>query len=71
MRDQIEALRKVAGDHAVQLITFKRDETCERLVATFPAEFDNSLAFSLGFKVDQGGFEANVREFQNYLASQM
>ncbi|EPQ31958.1 uncharacterized protein PFL1_00157 [Pseudozyma flocculosa PF-1] len=70
VKQQIEALRKVAGDDAVKLIKFERDEVCERLVATFPQEFDNSYALSLGFKVDQGGFETNVKEFQNHLKSQ-
>ena len=70
VREQVEALRSVAGDAAVQLIRFEKDEVCERLVATFPAHFDNAFACGIGFKVDQGGFEANVREFQAYLAAQ-
>lgn len=70
VKQQIEALRKVAGDDAVARIKFEKDEVCERLVATFPAVFDNEFALSIGFKVDQGGFEANVKEFQEFLASQ-
>ncbi|KAN0066530.1 hypothetical protein ACQY0O_000624 [Thecaphora frezii] len=68
VKEQIDALRNVAGDEAVKLIKFERDEVCERLVATFPQEFDNEFALSLGFKVDQGGFETNVKEFQKHLA---
>ncbi|SPO19718.1 related to nucleoside-diphosphate-sugar epimerases [Ustilago trichophora] len=70
VKEQVEALRKVAGDEAVKLIKFEKDEVCERLVGTFPAKFDNEFACGIGFKVDQGGFEANVREFQEYLAAQ-
>lgn len=70
VKDQVEALRKVAGDEAVKLIKFEKDEVCERLVNTFPARFDNSFALGIGFKVDEGGFEGNVREFQEYLAAQ-
>lgn len=70
VKEQVEALRKVAGDEAVNLIKFEKDKVCERLVGTFPARFDNEFALAIGFKVDQGGFEANVREFQDFLASQ-
>ncbi|GAC96642.1 nucleoside-diphosphate-sugar epimerase [Pseudozyma hubeiensis SY62] len=69
VKDQVEALRKVAGDEAVELIKFEKDEVCERLVRTFPAKFDNEFALGIGFKVDRGGFEANVREFQEFLAA--
>lgn len=70
VKEQVEALRKVAGDEAVALIKFEKDEVCERLVGTFPARFDNEFACGIGFKVDTGGFEANVREFQEFLAAQ-
>lgn len=70
VKDQVEALRKVAGDEAVERIKFEKDEVCERLVSTFPARFDNTFALGLGFKVDQGGFEANVREFQEWLEAE-
>ncbi|KIS71638.1 uncharacterized protein UMAG_00079 [Mycosarcoma maydis] len=70
VKEQVEALRKVAGDEAVALIQFEKDQVCERLVGTFPAKFDNEFALAIGFKVDQGGFEHNIREFQEFLASQ-
>lgn len=70
VKDQVEALRKVAGDEAVARIKFEKDEVCERLVRSFPTRFDNEFALNLGFKVDQGGFEENVREFQEFLAKQ-
>ncbi|CBQ67463.1 conserved hypothetical protein [Sporisorium reilianum SRZ2] len=70
VKEQVEALRKVAGDEAVALIKFEKDEVSERVVRSLPARFDNEFACGLGFKVDQGGFEANVREFQEYLAAQ-
>ncbi|KAJ1030532.1 hypothetical protein NDA16_001441 [Ustilago loliicola] len=70
VKEQVEALRKVAGVEAVNLIKFEKDQVCERLVGTFPARFDNEFALGIGFKVDEGGFEANVREFQDFLASQ-
>ncbi len=70
VKEQVEALRKVAGDEAVKLIKFEKDEVCERLVKTFPARFDNEFACGIGFKVDQSGFEENVKEFQEYLAAQ-
>jgi len=64
VRDEIDALREVAGEEAVKLITFKNDPTNARVVASWPARFDNSYALSLGFVVDEGGMVPIVRRFK-------
>jgi nucleoside-diphosphate-sugar epimerase len=59
----IEALHKVQGQKAVDLIKFEHDETCSRVVSSWPREFDNSYALSLGFVVDKDGYEGAIQEY--------
>ena len=59
----IEALRKVRGQQAVDLIKFEHDETCRRIVSSWPRGFDNSYAQSLGFVVDKDGYEGAIQEY--------
>jgi D-erythronate 2-dehydrogenase len=58
--EQIEALRKVAGDKAVALIRREPDETIMRIVAGWPTRFDASRAEGLGFVADKS-FEDIIR----------
>jgi hypothetical protein len=63
------ALKRVAGEEALKLVTFKvshlsgrlslllmykDDPTNRRIVGSWPAAFDNSYPLSLGFIVDEG-----------------
>ncbi len=50
--EQIEALRRVAGDKAVALIRREPDETIMRIVAGWPRRFDAKRAEALGFKAE-------------------
>lgn len=50
--EQIEALRKVAGDKAVKLIRREPDETIVRIVAGWPSRFDARRAEALGFRAE-------------------
>ncbi len=50
--EQIEALRKVAGDKAVSLIRRVPDELVIRIVAGWARDFDTQRAKSLGFEAD-------------------
>lgn len=61
--DIINALRNVRGQEAVDLIKFEHDETCARIVSSWPQAFDNSYALSLGFVVDQDGYEGAIQEY--------
>jgi nucleoside-diphosphate-sugar epimerase len=57
---QIEALRKVAGDKATRLIRREPDPTIARIVEGWPQNFDASRAGALGFRADQS-FEEIIR----------
>jgi nucleoside-diphosphate-sugar epimerase len=58
--EQIEALRKVAGEKVVRLIRREPDPTIMRIVEGWPRNFDAKRASSLGFRADQS-FEEIIR----------
>jgi nucleoside-diphosphate-sugar epimerase len=58
--EQIEALRKVAGEKAVKLIRRQPDATIMRIVEGWPRNFDTKRALSLGFRADTS-FEEIIR----------
>lgn len=58
--EQIEALRRAAGDAAVARIRREPDPTIERIVAGWPRTFDARRALELGFKAEPD-FDAIVR----------
>ena len=54
MGDQIEALRRAAGQAAIDLIVPQPDPEIIKIVDTWPKAFDPQLALSLGFSAEQG-----------------
>ncbi len=58
--EQIEALRKVAGEKATKLIRRQPDATIMRIVEGWPRNFDTKRALSLGFRADSS-FEEIIR----------
>jgi nucleoside-diphosphate-sugar epimerase len=58
--EQIEALRRVAGDKAVALIRREPDELVERIVGGWPEKFVTRRAKELGFKAEDS-FDAIIR----------
>ena len=58
--EEIEALRRVAGDKAVGLIREEPDEKIAGMVAGWPRNFDASRAASLGF-VAENSFDEIIR----------
>jgi len=58
--EQIEALRKVAGDKAARLIRREPDQTIMRIVEGWPQNFDARRALALGFRADTS-FEDIIR----------
>ena len=60
--EQIEALRKIAGEKTVSLIRRERDEAIARIVAGWPRAFDAQRARSLGFQAD-ADFSAIIRTY--------
>lgn len=69
VRDELNALREVAGEEALKLVTFKDDPTNRRIVGSWPARFDNSYPVGLGFVADEGGMVPIVRRFREQLGS--
>jgi nucleoside-diphosphate-sugar epimerase len=58
--EQIDALRKVAGDKVARLIRQEPDATIMRIVGGWPQNFDPKRALALGFRADQS-FEEIIR----------
>jgi nucleoside-diphosphate-sugar epimerase len=58
--EEIEALRRVAGDKAVRLIREEPDERIIKIVAGWPRNFDAHRALSLGFRAETS-FDEIVR----------
>lgn len=52
VRDMVAALRAEAGAAAAARVRFQPDEAVARMVASFPVQFDNTRALSLGLEVD-------------------
>ena len=59
--EQIEALRRVAGDKAVALIRREPDETIMKIVSGWAENFDAGRAISLGFRAD-ASFDAIIAQ---------
>lgn len=58
--EQIEALRKVAGDKVARLIRREPDPAIQRIVEGWPRNFDARRALELGFRADRS-FEEIIR----------
>ena len=58
--DEIEALRRIAGDKAAKLIRREPDEAIAKIVAGWPQNFDASRAAALGFKAENS-FDEIIR----------
>jgi nucleoside-diphosphate-sugar epimerase len=58
--EQIEALRKVAGEAAAKLIRREPDPVIQRIVAGWPTQFEAKRSRELGFSADDS-FESIVR----------
>ena len=58
--EEIEALRRFAGDKAVKLIRHEPDEAIIKMVAGWPQNFDASRATALGFRAESS-FDEIVR----------
>jgi nucleoside-diphosphate-sugar epimerase len=60
--EEIEALRRVAGEKAVRLIRREPDETIARIVSGWPRNFDASRAKALGFAAESS-FDEIIRTY--------
>jgi len=58
--EQIEALRRIAGDSAVALIRHEPDPAIMRIVSTWPRGFAAERALGLGFRAENS-FDEIIR----------
>jgi nucleoside-diphosphate-sugar epimerase len=66
VQEMMDALEKVGGRDKLSLLTEKSDPELLPILKSWPTRFDNSQAFSLGFKRDQS-FEQAVRDYKESL----
>lgn len=62
VQDMMDALASVAGEDKLSLLSEETDVEMERILRSWGTEFDNSLAYGLGFKKDVT-FEQAVRDY--------
>ncbi len=62
VRAMVDALRKVAGDAVADRVKWQVDPVIDRIVATWPANFDPRLGPALGMRADTD-FESIVRQY--------
>ncbi|AZP15370.1 NAD-dependent epimerase/dehydratase family protein [Streptomyces aquilus] len=60
--DMLDTLRRLAGPQTADLVTFSPDPFVESVVASWPADFDNTRGAHLGLRPD-ASFEAVVRDY--------
>ncbi|RZU45603.1 nucleoside-diphosphate-sugar epimerase [Streptomyces sp. BK022] len=60
--DMLRTLRRVAGDAVADLVTVAPEPAVEAIVGSWPADFDNARAATLGLAADPD-FESVVREY--------
>ena len=60
--EQIDALRRVAGEDVIRRIRREPDETIMRIVAGWPQAFDARRALELGFRAE-ADFDEIIRVY--------
>ena len=60
--EMVDALRRVAGDAVADRVIFRRDPAVDRIVRTWPRDFDAQRGRALGMQAD-ASFEAIVRQY--------
>ncbi|MBP6564315.1 MAG: NAD-dependent epimerase/dehydratase family protein, partial [Burkholderiales bacterium] len=65
VREMVDALRRVAGDAVADRVVFRHDPAIDRIVRTWPRDFDAKVGHALGMRTDTG-FEAIVRQYVDH-----
>ena len=60
--DMVAALRRVAGDEVAERVRWEYDPAIDRIVRTWPRDFDAAAGRSLGMVAD-ADFDAIVRQY--------
>ncbi|KAF4636077.1 hypothetical protein G7Y89_g2008 [Cudoniella acicularis] len=69
VQEMMDALAKVGGEDKLKLLREETDEGMERILRSWGTEFDNKLAYGLGFQRDVT-FEQAVRDYKESLKTQ-
>ena len=64
-RGMVAAWRLVAGDAVADRIVFRHAPAIDRIVRTWPRDFDAKVGHALGMRTD-AGFEAIVRQYVDH-----
>lgn len=64
VQDMMDALERVGGKDKLAFIKEKEDPALKAILLSWPTRFDNSQAYSLGFKPDDS-FEQAVTDYQS------
>ncbi|KAJ5333625.1 uncharacterized protein N7506_007408 [Penicillium brevicompactum] len=67
VQGMMDALEAVGGKEKLALLTEKEDSSIVPILRSWPTQFDNTQAISLGFKRDES-FEQTVRDYKQGLA---
>lgn len=62
IHEMLTALKAVGGQEALDLVEEKRDAATERIVESWPANYDTARAKQLGF-ADDGTLEQTLQEY--------
>ena len=65
VHEMVDALRRVAGDEVADRVAFRHDPAIDRIVRTWPRDFDAKVGHALGMRTD-AGFEAIVRQYVDH-----
>ncbi|EHY57335.1 hypothetical protein HRR83_002820 [Exophiala dermatitidis] len=66
IQEMLDALKKVGGEDKLKYVREEHDENIAKILYSWAWNYDNSLAYSLGFKKPDS-FEQAVREYVDYL----
>lgn len=62
VQQMIEALRRIAGDEVANRIQIQRDPSIEKIVNSWPGDFETNYAKALGFTSDKD-FDSMIKDF--------
>ncbi|KAG9777532.1 D-erythronate dehydrogenase [Exophiala dermatitidis] len=66
IQEMLDALKKVGGEDKLKYVREEHDENIAKILYSWAWNYDNSLAYRLGFKKPDS-FEQAVREYVDYL----
>ncbi|RMZ86164.1 hypothetical protein DV737_g96, partial [Chaetothyriales sp. CBS 132003] len=69
IQDMLDALEKVGGKQSLQYVREEHDDALAKILYSWAWNFDNKLAYSLGYKADTS-FEQAVKDYVEFVDDQ-